>query len=373
MSTRRSGPGAKNDITDILGLRVGHANDSLACTGVTAVIFDQPSIVAGDVRGGGPGSRETDLLDPSTLVERADAIILSGGSSYGLGAADGAASWLGQQGRGFQLVGREGVPPSPIVPAAILYDLANGGDKNWSKRNDGYPPYFKLGEQACMSARQFNKESSAKLAQGVVGAGYGAIAGLNKGGLGSASYITDNGIKVGALIAVNSFGSVKLPGDEAYWAWPYEWNDEFGGIKPNLALGPCADLPDDTKLGPLGFGHKATSNDASDGASNEAMNTTIGVIAIQMPDASRLISQANMKRVAVMAQDGLARAIRPIHGPTDGDILFTACVEEPDTTDLPQNGIPIDPITLTRIGSIAADVTARAIARAIYEAEKEAT
>ncbi len=165
-----NGKGPRNDITDIPGIKVGQAHDFAARTGVTVILPDAPAIVAGDVRGGGPGTRETDLLDPSTLVDRADAIVLSGGSSYGLGAADGAAAWLGARGRGFRLTAIDGIPPSPIVPAAILYDLANGGDKDWGET----PPYGRLGKEACAAAK-------IGVAQGRAGAGFGAHAGAGPG------------------------------------------------------------------------------------------------------------------------------------------------------------------------------------------------
>lgn len=319
--------GALNDITDVPGILVGQAEDKRARTGVTVILPETPSVIAGDVRGGGPGTRETDLLDPSTLVDRADAIVLSGGSSYGLGAADGVAAWLGARGRGFQLMKIDGVPPSPIVPAAILYDLANGGDKNWGEE----PPYSRLGKEAAAHAKK-------GVAQGRAGAGFGARAGPGPGGVGSVSFASDDGLVVGALMAVNSFGSVKMPGTTVFWAAPFEIGEEFGGAwttsKPR-----AIDLPTDTKL-----------------AAARA-NTTIGVVAVNVA-----LTQAQARRVAIMAQDGLARAVRPAHGPTDGDVVFTLA-----TGEKPCDG----PLQLTRIGSIAADCVARAIARAVFEAEKQ--
>ncbi|MDZ7628351.1 MAG: P1 family peptidase [Parvularculaceae bacterium] len=326
-----AGRGPRNDITDVPGLRVGSAQDRRVKTGVTVILPDAPAIVAGDVRGGGPGTRETDLLDPSTLVDRADAIVFAGGSSYGLGAADGVAAWLGARGRGFRLTVRDGVPPSPIVPAAILYDLANGGDKNWGEE----PPYRRLGVDAA------NNADAAAVMLGRVGAGTGATAGAEAGGLGSASYVTDDGFIVGALVAVNSFGSVRRPGSQAFWAAPFELGDEFGGAAANAAsVAGAADLPLDTKLA----------------AAAPRANTTIGAVAV-----NAILTQAEARRLAIMAQDGLARAIRPAHGPTDGDVLFALATG-------PQ--LASDPITLTRLGLIAADCVARAIARAIYEAAR---
>lgn len=320
--------GANNDITDVPGILVGQAHDAKARTGVTVILPDRPAIVAGDIRGGGPGTRETDLLDPSTLVDRADAIVLAGGSSYGLGAADGVCAYLGARGRGFRLAAIDGVPPSPIVPAAILYDLANGGDKNWGET----PPYARLGREACAAA-------AAGLAQGRAGAGFGARAGALAGGVGSASFATEDGLIIGALTAVNSFGSVKMPGSDAFWAYPYEIGAEFGGARPAPGLAPAADLPADTKL-----------------AAAPRANTTIGVVAV-----NATLTQAEARRVAIMAQDGYARAIRPVHGPTDGDVLFV----------LATGGVNIDgPLALTRIGAIAADCVARAVARAVFEAAR---
>jgi L-aminopeptidase/D-esterase-like protein len=326
-----SGRGPRNDITDVPGVRVGEAHDLRARTGVTVVLPETPAIVAGDVRGGGPGTRETDLLDPSTLVDRADAIVLSGGSSYGLGAADGVAAWLGARGRGFRLAARDGVPPSPIVPAAILYDLANGGDKNWGED----PPYRNLGVAAAAGA------DGAPVKLGRAGAGYGALAGAEAGGLGSASFATGDGFIVGALVAVNSFGSVRRPGSRAFWAAPFEIGDEFGGPGLNAPRGGgVADWPPDTKIA---------------GAAPRS-NTTIGVVAV-----NAVLNQADARRLAIMAQDGLARAIRPVHGPTDGDTIFALALgPEPAA----------DPLSLTRLGLIAADCVARAVARAVYEASR---
>jgi len=318
--------GERNDITDVPGVMVGNAEDLRVKTGVTVLLPTSAAVIAGDVRGGGPGTRETDLLDPSTLVDRADAVVLSGGSSYGLGAADGVATWLGTRKRGFQLTQLPGVPPSPIVPAAILYDLVNGGDKNWGDA----PPYAALGRKACDNA-------GAPLRQGLTGAGAGARAGAGAGGLGSVSFALKGGVVVGALMAVNSFGSAKIPGTGAFWAAPYEIGEEFGGGWPT-AKPSAADLPADTKF-----------------ASARA-NTTIGVVAVNLD-----LTQAEARRIAIMAQSGLSRAIRPVHGPTDGDVIFV----------LATGGRRCEgPLDLTRIGSIAADCVARAIARAVFEAER---
>lgn len=318
--------GPRNDITDVPGIRVGQAHDAMVRTGVTVILPDAPAIVAGDIRGGGPGTRETDLLDPSTLVDRADAIVLAGGSSYGLAAADGVCAVLGARGQGFRLASIDGVPPSPIVPSAILYDLANGGAKTWGDA----PPYQRLGREALNAVR-------AGVDLGKAGAGYGARAGALPGGVGSASLVLEDGLTIGALAAVNSFGSVKMPGSDAFWAYPYEIDGEFGGARPAPGAPPACDLPADAKL-----------------AGAPRANTTIGVVAV-----NATLTQAQARRVAIMAQDGYARAIRPVHGPTDGDVLFV----------LATGGVRIDgPLALTRIGAIAADCVARAVARGVFEA-----
>lgn len=331
--TQGTRKGEHNDITDVPGIRVGNAEDKAVRTGVTVVLPDAPCVCSGDVRGGGPGTRETDLLDPATLVTRADAVVLAGGSSYGLGAADGVAAWLGARGRGFALVRAEGVPPSPIVPAAILYDLANGGAKGWGED----PPYRRLGVEACARA---GAPVAAPVALGRSGAGFGARAGAGPGGLGSASYVTAEGLVVGALVAVNSFGSARMPGSDAFWSWPFELDSEFGGARPMAGLPPAIDLPADTKL-----------------AAQPRANTTIAVIA-----TSASMIQADARRIAIMAQDGLARAIRPVHAPTDGDAVFVLATGDEQ---------PSDPLTLTRIGLLAADCLARAVARGIYEVERQ--
>ena len=214
-------PGPENLITDVGGLLVGSAHDAAVGTGVTVIRPEKRAVTAVVVAGGGPGTRETDALAPDTLVDAVDAIVFSGGSVYGLAAADGVTAALGAAGQGFALFPSSSVPTSPIVPAAILYDLANGGDKAWGET----PPYRALGMQAL-------KNAGAAFDLGRRGAGFGARAGGGPGGLGSASIATHDGIVVGALAAVNSHGSVKMPGSNAFWAWPYEQSGEFGGARP---------------------------------------------------------------------------------------------------------------------------------------------
>jgi L-aminopeptidase/D-esterase-like protein len=321
------GRGARNLITDVPGLRVGQATDERARSGVTVILPDDRAVCAVDVRGGGPGTRETDALTPETLVEAVDAVVLSGGSVYGLAAADGVATWLGAQGRGYGLAVAPGVPRSPMVPAAILYDLANGGDKGWGLN----PPYRTLGIAAVEAA-------DLTFELGSVGAGAGAMAGALKGGMGSASTVTHDGFTVGAVAAANSFGSVVAPGGRAFWAAPYEIGGEFGGV----ALGDARARPDDWGL---------TKRHPRPNA-----NTTLACVAV---DA--ILTPAQARRVAIMAQDGLARAIRPVHAPYDGDVVFVLA-----TGRRPLGEDPV--FTLTRLGALAADCLARAVARGVYEA-----
>jgi len=296
-------------------------------TGVTVVAFDEPALCAVDVCGGGPGTRETDVLSHGNLVQTVDAITLAGGSVYGLAAAEGVVAALGAAGKGFQMRDMPGVPRSPIVPAAILYDLANGGDKAWGDS----PPYRALGQQALAAA-------SSTVPLGNAGAGCGALAGALKGGQGSASIRTADGINVAALVCVNAFGAATMPGSRAFWAWPFEIGGEFGAVVPGAAVNP-----EDWA------GTKA--------APQPRANTTLAIVAT---DAA--LTHHELKRVAQMASAGLARAIRPIFSPFDGDVVFAAATGR-TTTPEPRA------FTLARIGALAADCLARAVARGVYEAE----
>jgi len=311
---------ARNLITDVPGIRVGNAGDAKLGSGVTVVVFEKPVTASVDVRGGGPGTRETALLDPAQTVEGIDAIVLSGGSAFGLDAASGVQAWLREQGRGFQV----GEARVPIVPGAILFDLLSGGDKNWGR----YPPYRELGYEAAKHAR-------ADFALGSVGAGLGATTANLKGGIGSASAKTRAGITVGAIAAANAAGSMTIGNTRHFWAAPFEQNAEFGGH------GWPSSPPDDA----LAFCSKGYPGE----------NTTLAVVAT---DAKLTKAQAN--RLAVMAQSGLSRAIHPVHTPLDGDVVFAAGT---GTTFLP------DPVfALSELGALAAHVLARAIARGVYEA-----
>ncbi|MCI3132918.1 P1 family peptidase [Phenylobacterium aquaticum] len=328
MSERPSAaPGLRNLITDVPGLKIGQAQDAAARTGVTVILPDDRAVAGCDVRGGGPGTRETDALNPENLVDAVDAIVLSGGSVYGLAAADGVTAWLGARGRGYGMVTRPDVPPSPVVPAAILYDVANGGDRAWGED----PPYRRLGREAVAAA-------GLEFDLGTAGAGYGAMAGSLKGGTGSASVVAADGLTVGAIVAVNSFGSVVAPGGKAFWAAPYELAGEFGGLG---AAGISAG-PDDWGLA------KADPQ--------QRMNTTIACVATDV-----ILTPAQARRVAMMAQDGLARAIRPIHAPFDGDVVFAL------STGRRPLGEDAN-FTLARIGALAADCLARAVARGVHAA-----
>jgi D-aminopeptidase len=309
----------RNLVTDVPGVQVGNAEDARVVTGVTAVVFDAPAVAAVDVRGGAPGTRETDLLAPERTVERIDAIVLSGGSAFGLEAAGGAHVALAAMGRGFAV----GPALIPIVPSAILFDLLNGGDKAWGVD----PPYRTLGMAAVRAAGH-------DFALGTAGAGYGATTAETKGGLGSASAGTRSGARVGAIVAVNAVGSVTFPGRPYFWAAPFEVDGEYG------AKGwPARVTPD--MLAPRLKGGPAES-------------TTIAVVAT---DAT--LTKAQAKHLAVMAQDGLARAIYPIHTPLDGDTVFAAATCA---------GPAVDLAGLTEIGTAAANALARACARAVFEA-----
>ena len=309
----------QNLITDVAGIRVGHADDVKLASGVTAVVFDRPVIASGDIRGGGPGTRETDLLDPAMTVEKIDAIVLAGGSAFGLDAASGTQAWLREQGRGFAM--REALVP--IVPSAILFDLLNGGDKKWGR----YPPYRELGYTAAFAA-------DTEFSLGSVGAGLGALTLNLKGGMGSASDKLGD-ITIAALTAVNPAGSVTVGDSGQVWAAPFEQNNEFGG---------------------RGFPHHVPAEalvPRTRGSS--ATNTTLSIVA-----TDAILTKAQARFLAVMAQDGIARAIYPVHTPLDGDSVFTV------STGVHRLGNPV--FDLMRLGAIAANVVARSVARGVYEA-----
>lgn len=346
-----SGPGPLNGICDVAGLSLGCAGDATIRTGVTVILADRQIPAGVFVGGGGPGARETHVLDPKNLVGRLDAVVLSGGSVYGLAAADGVTAALGARQRGFRLPGASGVPTAPIVAGAILYDLANGGDKNWGDT----PPYARLGRIALDAAM-----AGTSPLPGNVGAGLGARAGALKGGQGEASYRTDDGYVVAALAAVNSFGAVVAPamaGEKGhrFWAGMYEIGDEFGGLGP--PMGPQD--PEEwglAKSNPRNFWPRAARTSAPVPTPGRE-NTTLAVVAV---DAD--LTTAECEHLAFMAQAGFARAIRPVFAPFDGDIVFALA-----TGARPVEGDRA--MLLARLGAIGAECLARAIARGVYCAE----
>src|ERR1700674_2887819 len=312
-----------NLLTDIAGVRVGHADDAALASGVTAVIFDRPAVAAMDVRGGGPGTREGALLDVANTVEKIDAVAFAGGSAFGLEAGGGVQAWLAEKGRGFAVRGAI----IPIVPGAICFDLLNGGNKQWGR----FAPYRDLGFAAAAAA-------DTTFALGSAGAGLGANTANLKGGLGSASAKTDDGLKVAALAVVNAVGTVTVGDGPWFWAAPFEVDGEYGGrgLPPSFT-------PDMLKMRLKGAS-----------AATPAENTTLAVV---VTDANLTKPQA--KRLAMIAQTGFARAIYPVHAPMDGDVVFTAAT----------GAKPIDPLVgLTELGMIAANVVARAIARGVFAA-----
>ncbi len=322
-------PGPKNLLTDVPGILVGNAEDGAVRSGVTVILPEERAFAAVDVRGGAPGIREIEVLDPTCLVDKIDAIVLSGGSAFGLDAAGGVMAWLAARGRGFPV--DDAIVP--VVPAAILFDLLNGGDKEWGDE----PPFRALGIAACENADE-------RFALGNAGAGLGATVGHRppdrlSGGLGSASFVIERcsaaAVTVAALAAVNPVGSVLMPGTDVFWAWPFEQDGEFGGRRPGA-----------DHVNPVADGHPGQA----------AGNTTLVVIAT---DAR--LTKAEARRVAIMAHDGLARAIRPVHTPYDGDTVFVLSTGIHDL---------VDPAAeLSTLGTLAADCAARSIARGVFQAD----
>lgn len=313
-------PGPLNLITDVTGLRVGNATDAALRSGVTVLTADAPFAAAVHVMGGAPGTRETELLAPDKLVQAVDALVLSGGSAFGLAACDGVMAGLRAAGRGLEI----GPVRVPIVPGAIVFDLLNGGDKDWLQN-----PYPDLGEAALRAAADLFQIGSH-------GAGTGAMTARLKGGLGSASAVLDAGYTVGALVVVNALGSATVGEGRQFWAAPWELDGEFGG------LGLPPDFP-------------AAAEPAPGKKLGEA--TTIAIIAT---DAA--LDKPALLRLATAAHDGMARALVPSHTPFDGDLVFAA-----STGAKPLRDPAADPFLL---GHAAASVLARAIARGVYAAEQ---
>ncbi len=324
-------PGPRNLITDVDGLLVGNAEDARLRSGVSVLMGERPFVASVDVRGGGPGTRDTDLLDPSCRVDRADAICLSGGSAYGLSAADGVMRWMRERGRGLAV----GSAVVPIVPSAILFDLLNGGDKGWD-----WPPYRELAYQASGQCRARLRARQCRRRAGCQGGQPQGRAGQFLGG------------RPGEWPAGRRPGGGECPGYATmgdmpqFWAWALEQNGEFGGLPPpahNLALAVSHSRADLT-------------HDLADVArSDPRANTTIAVVA-----TNARLDKASAQRIAMMAQDGLARSLRPVHTPQDGDTVFAVATGTHD--------LGVDPLALGELGTLAADCLARAVARGVYNA-----
>lgn len=323
-----SGPGPQNSLLDVPGVGVGSAVDPVARTGTTVILPDRRVVASVDVRGGAPGTRETDLLTPSCMVEAIDGIVLSGGSAFGLTAASRIAELLAAEGRGFAI----GPTRIPILPAAILFDMANGGDKDWGTA----PPFTRLGEEALRAVGD-------PILCGKHGAGYGAKAGGLEGGLGTASYIAGD-LVVAALVAANPVGEAVMPGSDRLFAALFEQTGEMGG----QPAGPSNLPPPEPPPVP------ATPQAAAD--PGLAGNTTIGVVA-----TNAALTKAECRRLAIQAQDGIALAVRPAHTPHDGDTIFAL-----STGDAALEGSRSH--ALGHLGAVAAECVARAIGRAVYSA-----
>lgn len=318
--------GKKNLITDIAGLRVGNAQDDHVKTGTTVLVGDVPFTASVHVMGGAPGTKETDLLAPDKTVTQIDALVLSGGSAFGLDACSGVMEGLRGMGRGFPM-GRMRIP---IVPGAIVFELINGGDKDWVAN-----PYHALGKAALDNAAE-------DFAIGTAGAGTGALTAMQKGGLGSASVVLEDGTTVAALVVANALGSVTTPGDRHFWAAPFEMDGEFGGAGPDPSSG-------------LGVPEPSRKAKAMEVALGDGTNTTIAIVATDAP-----LTKVECYRLAVTAHDGMARAVQPSHTPFDGDLVFGVSTGE---------ATGVTPVRFAQIGHAGAICLARAIARGVYAAE----
>jgi L-aminopeptidase/D-esterase-like protein len=314
-------PDRLNLITDLPGVSVGHAEDRGVASGVTAILLERDNVASGTIRGGAPGGRDTALLEPEMMVAGLDGVVLSGGSLFGLDAAGGVVSFLRARGKGLKF----GTANVPVVAQAITFDLLNGGDKAWGRM----PPYWELGWQAAAAA------SEGAFALGSAGGGFGATTANLKGGLGSASVTTVSGFAVGAIVIVNAVGSVIIDEGPHFWAAPYELEGEFGGLGAPQTLSPRA----------LDLNIKAGA----------PPSTSIAFVA-----SDAIMTKAQAKRLALMADDGLARAIRPAHAPMDGDTVIAAAMLKKPMAE--------GPVHLTEIGLAAADCVARSVARAVYSA-----
>lgn len=316
--------GEHNALTDISGLLVGNYTDENAASGVTVVLCKDGAVAGVDVRGSAPGTRETDLLNPLNLVQEVQAVVLSGGSVYGLSAADGVVRWLQEKGHGFPL---DDTHIAPIVPAATLFDLGRG--------DDFVPPIDAAwGRHAC------DASGGDRIVTGCVGAGTGAVAGGIKGGLGTASVVLETGLTVGALAAVNSRGTIINPQSGELWECRLEMDGEFGDQGRRLVKMPTL----------------------TEGAPGR--NTTIAVVA-----SDAILTKTEANKIAQMAHDGMARAIRPAHTMFDGDTIF--CLGTGKKT-LPENtsfSPDLHAEAINLVGHHAADCLARAVIHAVLAAE----
>lgn len=317
----------RNLITDVTGILVGSAQDERMATGATVAIFEKNTMAGVATLGGAPGSRAVTLLEPEMVAGGIDAVVLSGGSLYGLDAAGGVTAVLARQGKG----GVFGGITLPTAVQAILFDLTNGGNKPWLADPVAQrPPYWELGRDAALAA------TSGHFALGTVGAGYGATTSALKGGLGSASARTSQGFTVGALVAVNAVGSATIGDGPHFWSAPYERDGEFGG---------------------RGWPARFEAPDLALRFKGQPLPQTATTIALVATDAT--LDKAACKRLAIMANDGLARALRPVHAPNDGDTVFAAATGHKPGIDL---------ASMIELGATAADCLARAVARGVYEA-----
>jgi len=315
-------PGPRNLITDVTGLRIGNAEDHRIKTGVTVLTASKPFTASVNVMGGAPGTRETDLLGPDRTVQAIDAIVLSGGSAFGLDAAQGVSDRLRAKGRGLAVHGTT----VPLVPGAIIFDLNNGGDKAWTGA-----PYPNLGASAYDAATE-------AFELGTVGAGTGATSANLKGGLGSAS-ATYDGFTVGAIAVANPVGEVTQGPTPHFHAAPFEVGSEFGGRGWSTAIDP-ARMPTT----------KVTQS-----------NREATIIAIVATDA--VLTKAQCARLATMAQDGIARAVQPSHAPMDGDVVFAVATDARPLGEGQRANV-----NLMHLGHLASLCLSRAIARGVYNA-----
>ncbi|MEU2514357.1 P1 family peptidase [Streptomyces syringium] len=355
-------PGPLDALTDVAGLRVGHAQrtEGGALTGTTVVLTEEGGAVAAvDVRGGGPGTRETDALDPRNLVQRVEAVVLTGGSAFGLDAASGVVGWLEDAGRGFR-VGPDPAQVVPVVPAAALFDLGRGGD--WRARPDAA-----LGREAAEAAAR--TEPGAPVAQGNIGAGTGAMVGGLKGGIGTASVMLPSGVTVAALAAVNASGSAADPLTGVLYGRLFEGRVEYPAAHRHAAAQQALDAA------------RRESAKRSAASVRPPLNTTIAVVA-----TDAVLTRAQAQKLAGTSHDGLARAVRPVHLLTDGDTVFALATGarpmiggstpgQPDAlelgdlelSDLERNVLELG--VLNEILAAGADVLTRSVVKAVLAAE----